>query len=132
MDIKELFGSGEHLTALQMGVRAFIMFFITLALIRFGGMRIFGKKTAFDNILVIMLGAILARGVVGASPFFSTVAAAAVMVVIHRILAWLAINHSWVGKIVKKFFVKFGIHCSDVLTRQRNTQMRTSQVQLKV
>ena len=77
MDIKELFGSGEHLTALQMAVRAFIMFFITLALIRFGGMRIFGKKTAFDNILVIMLGAILARGVVGASPFFSTVAASA-------------------------------------------------------
>jgi uncharacterized membrane protein YcaP (DUF421 family) len=103
MDIKELFGSGEHLTALQMAVRAFIMFFITLALIRFGGMRIFGKKTAFDNILVIMLGAILARGVVGASPFFSTVAAAAVMVVIHRILAWLAINHSWVGKIVKGY-----------------------------
>jgi uncharacterized membrane protein YcaP (DUF421 family) len=103
MDIKELFGSGEHLTALQMAVRASIMFFVTLALIRFGGMRIFGKKTAFDNILVIMLGAILARGVVGASPFFSTVAAAAVMVVIHRILAWLAISHSWVGMIVKGY-----------------------------
>lgn len=103
MDIKELFGSGEHLTTLQMVVRAFLMFFITLALIRFGGMRIFGKKTAFDNILVIMLGAILARGVVGASPFFSTVAAAAVMVVIHRILAWLAISHSWVGMIVKGY-----------------------------
>ena len=103
MDIKDLFGSGEHLTALQMSVRAFIMFFITLALIRFAGMRIFGKRTAFDNILVIMLGAILARGVVGASPFFSTVAAAAVMVVIHRILAWLAIDHSWVGMIVKGY-----------------------------
>ncbi len=103
MDIKELFGSGEHLTALQMSVRAFIMFFITLALIRFAGMRIFGKRTAFDNILVIMLGAILARGVVGASPFFSTVAAAAVMVVIHRVLAWLAIDHKWVGMIVKGY-----------------------------
>ena len=62
MDINELFGNGQNLTALQMGVRAFIMFFIALALIRIGGMRIFGKKTAFDNILVIMLGAVLARG----------------------------------------------------------------------
>jgi len=106
MDIKELFGTGEHLTALQMAVRAFIMFFITLALIRFGGMRIFGKKTAFDNILVIMLGAILARGVVGASPYFSTVAASAVMVVVHKILALLALRYVWVGKIVK------GIHRS--------------------
>ena len=84
MDIKDLFGSGEHLTALQMSVRAFIMFFITLALIRFAGMRIFGKRTAFDNILVVMLGAVLARGVVGASPFFSTVAAAAVMVIVSQ------------------------------------------------
>jgi len=106
MDIKDLFGSGEHLTALQMSVRAFIMFFITLALIRFAGMRIFGKRTAFDNILVIMLGAVLARGVVGASPFFSTVAAAAVMVIVHKILALLAMKYVWVGKIVK------GIHRS--------------------
>jgi uncharacterized membrane protein YcaP (DUF421 family) len=101
MDINNLFGSGEQLTPLQMGARAFIMFFITLALIRIGGMRIFGKKTAFDNILVIMLGAVLARGVVGASPFFSTVAAAAVMVIIHKILALLAMKYIWIGKIVK-------------------------------
>ena len=103
MNINELFGSGENLTALQMAVRSFIMFFIALALIRLGGMRIFGKKTAFDNILVIMLGAILARGIVGASPFFSAVAAAAVMVVIHKILAWLAMKHIWIGMIVKGY-----------------------------
>jgi uncharacterized membrane protein YcaP (DUF421 family) len=103
MNIHELFGSGQQLTPLQMGVRAFIMFFIALALIRLGGMRIFGKKTAFDNILVIMLGAVLARGVVGASPFFSTVIASAVMVAIHRILAWLAMKHIWVGMIVKGY-----------------------------
>jgi uncharacterized membrane protein YcaP (DUF421 family) len=103
MNLHELFGRGEDLTALQMAVRSFIMFFIALALIRLGGMRIFGKKTAFDNILVIMLGAILARGVVGASPFFSAVAAAAVMVVVHKILAFLAMKHVWVGMIVKGY-----------------------------
>jgi len=31
------------------------------------------------------------------------VAAAAVMVVIHRTLAWLAIDHSWAGMIVKGY-----------------------------
>ncbi len=103
MGINELFGRGEDLTALQMAVRSFIMFFIALALIRLGGMRIFGKRTAFDNILVIMLGAILARGVVGASPFFSAVAAAAIMVVVHKILAFLAMRHVWVGMIVKGY-----------------------------
>jgi uncharacterized membrane protein YcaP (DUF421 family) len=51
-----------------------------------------------------MLGAVLARGVVGASPFFSTVAAAAMMVIIHKVLALLAMRFVWVGKLVK------GIH----------------------
>lgn len=116
MDMQQLFGSGEQLTPLQMGVRAFIMFFITLGLIRIGGMRIFGKKTAFDNILVIMLGAILARGVVGASPFLSTVVAGGVMVLIHKVLALLALKYVWVGKIVK------GIHRSLFRNGEMNTR----------
>jgi uncharacterized membrane protein YcaP (DUF421 family) len=101
MDIQQIFGSGEELTPLQMGARAFVMFFILLALIRIGGMRIFGQNTAFDNILVIMLGAVLARGVIGASPFWSTVAAAAVLIAVHKILAWLAVKSHVVGKIIK-------------------------------
>ncbi|GAO44014.1 DUF421 domain-containing protein [Flavihumibacter petaseus] len=101
MDLSILWGSGEHLSPLQMGFRAFIAFFVALACIRLGGMRILGKKTAFDSIVAIMLGAILARGVVGASPFIATVTAAVVLVVIHRVLALLAMKHAWIGKIVK-------------------------------
>ncbi|MER3497356.1 MAG: hypothetical protein C4308_01320 [Chitinophagaceae bacterium] len=89
MDLQQIFGSGEHLLPGQMAARAFVIFFITLALIRIGGMRIFGQKTAFDSILVIMLGAVLARGIVGASPFFSTVAAGVTFIIVHKILAWL-------------------------------------------
>jgi uncharacterized membrane protein YcaP (DUF421 family) len=96
-----LWGVEDHLDILHMCIRAFLMFFITLALIRIGGMRIFGLKTAFDSILVIMLGAVLGRGVVGASPFFSTVAAGLVMVLVHRILSQLSRKYKSVGKIVK-------------------------------
>jgi len=104
MNLHDLFGTGPNLTTLQMAVRSFVMFFVALALIRIAGMRIFGKKTAFDNVLSIMLGAILARGVIGATPFFSTVVASAVMIIIHKILAFLALKYVWGGKIVK------GIH----------------------
>jgi uncharacterized membrane protein YcaP (DUF421 family) len=104
MDLHSLFGSGEDLNPLQMGVRSFLMFFIALILIRIGGMRIFGKKSAFDYIIIIMLGAVLARGVVGASPFFSTVVASAVMILIHKVLAMLSMKFTSVGKLVK------GIH----------------------
>ena len=103
MNITEIFGSGEDLSPLQMAARAFVMFFIALLLIRLAGMRVFGIKTAFDNILVIMLGAILSRGVVGASPFLSTIAGAAAMIIVHKILAWLAMKHVWIGKLVKGY-----------------------------
>lgn len=99
--INSFFGSGEDLNALQMGARAFVMFFIMLVLIRLGGVRMFGRKSAFDDVIVIMLGAVLSRGVVGANPFWSTVAAAAVMIGIHRAMAWLCIHSKTIELIVR-------------------------------
>jgi uncharacterized membrane protein YcaP (DUF421 family) len=99
--LEALFGEGEHLNPLQMGVRALVMFFIALVLVRVAGMRTFGRKSAFDTIVGIMLGAILARGVVGASPFGSSVVASAVVVVVHRVLAQLCLKHAGLEKLLK-------------------------------
>lgn len=99
--INLIWGEGEHLNALQMAVRAGLMFFIALLLIRLGGMRIFGKKSAFDTIIVIMLGAVLARGIVGASDYWATVAASAVMIGINRLLAWLSEKFTVVNNVIK-------------------------------
>ena len=71
--VYELFGRGEHLDVLQMTMRAIIIFFIALVLIRFTGMRVFGIETAFDSCIIIMLGAVLTRAIVGASPMIPTV-----------------------------------------------------------
>ncbi|QJB30380.1 DUF421 domain-containing protein [Chitinophaga oryzae] len=102
MDIAGVFwGDGEKLDLLQMSVRALSMFFIALVLIRLGGMRIFGKRSAFDTIIIIMLGAILARGVIGASPFWSTVAASATMVLVNRLVAWLCAANDTVNDVIK-------------------------------
>src|SRR5947208_6895714 len=99
--INNLWGEGEYLNPLQMSVRAFVMFLIALLFIRLSGKRAFAKKSPFDNVIVIMLGAVLARGVVGASPFFSTVAAAAMMMIIHRILAWSSVKSKIVNTLLK-------------------------------
>lgn len=102
MDIVNfLFGQSSDLTMFQMSMRAFAMFFIMLVLLRFAGRRAFAKKSSFDNIIVIMLGAVLARGVVGASPFWSTVTASIVMVILHRFFAWLSVKNSFVEKLIK-------------------------------
>jgi len=99
--ILTLFGQGHDLSPLQMGLRAFSLYLIAVALIRISGRRTFGKKTSYDNVVVILLGAILSRAVVGASPYWSTVAAALVLVSLHRILAWLSLSFHGLGQLIK-------------------------------
>jgi uncharacterized membrane protein YcaP (DUF421 family) len=89
--IATLFGEGKDLDVLQMGMRALVVFVIALALIRIAGRRSFGQRSAFDYVVVILLGATLSRAIVGASPFLATVVASAVIVLLHRLLAWLCV-----------------------------------------
>ena len=56
-----VWGSGDQLDSLQMAVRAVFFFLLLLALIRIGGTRIFARMSAFDNVVVIVLGAVAAR-----------------------------------------------------------------------
>lgn len=99
--IYQFFGEGEHLNVLQMCSRAFVIFFVALVLIRISGRRTFGKHTAFDNTMAIILGAVLGRAVVGASPMIPTIACTLLMVLMHRALAWLATKNKMVSRMIK-------------------------------
>ncbi|MFT4152614.1 DUF421 domain-containing protein [Parafilimonas sp.] len=118
--INFLFGEGENLNMFQMCVRAFTMFIIMLILIRFAGMRTFAKRSPFDTIVTIMLGAILARGVVGASGYVNTIVASGVIVVMHRVVAWLSVKSRKFEKLVKGTYIKLynnGALIQDALER---------------
>lgn len=97
----DLFHNDNNLNVLQMCCRTFVLFFITLIIIRVAGMRSFGKKSAFDSIIAIMLGAVLSRAAVGANPFFPIVASGFALGIIHRSLAWLCVKSDAIGKIIK-------------------------------
>lgn len=99
--LTQLFGEGENQTTLQMSARAVVIFIITLILLRIAGRRSFGMKSPFDNIIVILLGAILSRAVVGASEFVPTIAAATVIAVLHRLGAWLGALNLRFGALIK-------------------------------
>ena len=86
--IEQLFGTGKELNALQMSCRGVVIFIIALILIRISGRRSFGLGTPLDNIISVLLGAILSRAVTGASAFFPVIAASCIIVVLHRSFLW--------------------------------------------
>lgn len=99
--IYELFGQGTNLNTLQMTLRAIIIFFIALTLIRYTGMRLFGIQSAFEICVTIILGAILARAIVGASPFIPTIVASSVLVIVHKIIAAISVNNKKISHLFK-------------------------------
>ena len=99
-----LFGpdaDSHTITALQMTVRAVLVFFAVLALLRVSGKRTFGANTAFDMVVKIVLGAVMSRAVVAASPFWGTLLAGFVLVGLHRLLAWASFRSKTIGRLVK-------------------------------
>jgi uncharacterized membrane protein YcaP (DUF421 family) len=57
--------------------------------------------TPLDNIIVVLLGAILGRAVTGASPFLPTVAASLTIVIFHRIIGWTTAHHRGFSRLVQ-------------------------------
>ena len=96
-----MIGGGEDLTISQMCARAVLVFFFTLFLIRIAGKRSFGMRMPLDNVLTILLGAILSRAIMGASPFLPTLCAALTLTVIYRFVAGLGYYSKWIDRLVK-------------------------------
>lgn len=100
--IHDLVGRGaETITWWQMSIRAVVIFFYLLLLVRVGGKRVFGKNTSFDIVLGVMLGSVLSRCLTGNAKFFPTLVASAVLVFLHAFLANLSFRSSKVGHTVK-------------------------------
>lgn len=101
MSLEQVFGEGRDLSTWEMAARAFVLFFLMLAYLHVAGMRTFGKKSTFDTVIVITLGALMSRVIVGASDALPTVVAGGVLVVLHRIVAVLTATYPAVERMVK-------------------------------
>jgi len=99
--MNEWWGINENISPLEIAARSAVMFVVALLLMRIAGMRPFGKGEPFDNIITFLIGGILSRGVVGATPFFSTVASMVVIILIHQLMARLSVYSKWFGARVK-------------------------------
>jgi uncharacterized membrane protein YcaP (DUF421 family) len=77
------------------------IFGIGLALVRIGDRRSLSQKTAFDAIFIVLIGSMLSRAINGTAPFFTTIAAGIVLMLIHRACAFGACKSHAFGKLLK-------------------------------
>jgi hypothetical protein len=72
--LQTLLGLGvepKQLTFLQVSVRGVIVFIAALIMVRLSSKRSIAEKTAFDAVLVVIIGSMLARVINGSEAFFS-------------------------------------------------------------
>jgi uncharacterized membrane protein YcaP (DUF421 family) len=99
-----LLGAGlesKEINALQMGLRAAIIYVVTVVIVRLGKKRFLGRATAFDVILGIMLGSVVSRAVTGNAPMLPALAASAVLVVMHFVFSGIALRWHGFGSLIK-------------------------------
>ncbi len=85
----------------QMAARAAVVFFLALAYVRTGGLRMLGRLSAYDSLTALMLGAILGKAVVTQDSFLGTLLAALVIMILHRFVAWITFKSSRAGSLLK-------------------------------
>lgn len=99
-----VFGTTDtDLNALQMAMRAIITFVVTVAVVRVGNKRLFGKGTAYDTVVAIMIGSVMSRAITasGAGTMLATWVAGLTLILLHWLLATMSYHLSWFGPAVK-------------------------------
>jgi len=91
----------EELNVGQMAVRAIVVYISALLMVRLGEKRFFGRNTAFDFILGIILGSVVSRAINGSAAFFPTLAAGLTLVLLHWLFSVLSFHSDWFGTFVK-------------------------------
>ncbi|MBL0406824.1 hypothetical protein JKG68_23040 [Microvirga aerilata] len=82
----------REINVLQMGLRAAVVFIVTVLMVRLAKKRFMGRATAFDVILGIMIGSIVSRAVTGNSPFLPALGATAVLLGMHWLFSGIAMR----------------------------------------
>lgn len=91
----------KDLTFIQISLRGVVVFIATLIMIRLGHKRSLSRKTAFDAVLLVILASVLSRAINGSAAFFATLGGGLILVLLHRLLAFIAYQSHWFGCLIK-------------------------------
>jgi uncharacterized membrane protein YcaP (DUF421 family) len=90
----------EH-SALQVCLRALAVYIVLIGYIRFAKKRFLSEATGLDVILVIVIGSIASRAISGTAPFFSSLAGAFVLILVHWIISYLTRGSPLLSYLIK-------------------------------
>lgn len=80
----------QNLSIGQICLRALVVYLVLLMAVRFGKKRFLSSATAFDAILVILIGSTAARAISGNVPFFGTLVAVFVLIALHWVISLMS------------------------------------------
>ncbi len=94
-------GTPMQITWWQMSIRAVIIFAYGVILLRLAGQRAFGRQSALDIVLTVLIGSNLSRAMTGGSPFLPTMAGSAALVLLYYASIHLTQRFDLVGFLLK-------------------------------
>jgi uncharacterized membrane protein YcaP (DUF421 family) len=99
--VDAIFGSGSDLAWYQECARAVVIFVYGLVLVRIAGRRIFGKWSALDIVVSIIIGSNLSRTLTGSAQLWGTLAATTLLVALHWVLARLVVASPGFSRVIE-------------------------------
>jgi uncharacterized membrane protein YcaP (DUF421 family) len=91
----------NELNIWQVAARAIVIYFVLIAYVRLGKKRFLGEATAFDAILVIMIGSLASRGISGNAPFQHALVSVLVLIAMHWVLSYFAAGSPTISALTK-------------------------------
>jgi uncharacterized membrane protein YcaP (DUF421 family) len=99
--IDAVFGPTGHVTWGQECARAVLVFAYGLALVRIAGRRVFGKWSALDIVVSIIIGSNLSRALTGSADLVGTLLATTLLMILHWVLARVAARSARLSRLIE-------------------------------
>ena len=119
------FGVGvepRNYTIFQCSLRALVLLFAGLIMVRVGSKRALAEKTPIDTLTVVIVASVLSRAINGPSPLLPSIGAAFVLVLLHRALMAGACRYHFLGGLIKgrsDIIVRDGQPLEEAMTRNQ-------------
>lgn len=91
----------QDLVIWQAAARAILVYVVLIVAVRFGKKRFLGRATAFDAILVIIIGSTASRGILGNAPLSNSLLAVIVLIAFHWLISLISRDWQFFSALVK-------------------------------